>query len=133
MIDYEMIAAREAIGQTAAAIAEVQASHMAIYLTILFAYISLAFLVGKKLTRFQLAIVTLMFVAAAGRQVALIAVSGALIRLKIDHIGEVYERTPASSIIAGSGISIWWPISLWSTGIIASLLFMWSFRRLTTE
>jgi hypothetical protein len=57
-----------------------------------------------------------MFVVAAGRQAALIAGMGALIRVKVDHTSEVYGDAQASSIIAGPGISIWWPIGIWSIG-----------------
>lgn len=128
MIDYEMIAAREAMAQTALAAMDVQASYMAIYLTMIFAYISLAYLAGKDLTRFQLAIVTFIFVAAAGRQVGLIASAGMAIRIKSAQIIEIYEQSPVDSIAGVSGLSIWWPIAIWSAGIIASLIFMWGVR-----
>ena len=129
MIDYEMIAAREAIGQTAASILEVQASYVAIYLTIIFAYLSVAYVAGKELTRFQLTVVTFVFTAVAGRQVFLIAFMGQLARMKGAQIREVYEHAPA----IGVENSIFWPIAIWSTGIIASLLFMWSIRHAKAE
>jgi hypothetical protein len=62
----------------------VQANRISIYLTILFAYLTAAYLAGKNLTRFQL-------------------------------------------------VRVQWPIVLWSTGIVASLVFMWSARRAKTE
>lgn len=133
MIDYEMIAAREAIAQTLAAALDVQASYMAIYLTMLFAYISLAYLVGKELSRFQSTIVTIIFIAGAGRQVALITAAGMATRLKAAQLREIYEDSPAQEIVAGTGISIWWPIVLWSAGIILALFFMWSVRHPKTE
>jgi hypothetical protein len=133
MLDYEMIAAREAIGQTAAAVGDVQASHVAIYLTVLFAYVSVAYLAGQKLTRFQLAIVTFLFVTVAGREVVVIAAMGRLIRVKTLQLVEVYGNAPAQGILLGAGDSILWPVAMWSTGIAASLLFMWSVRHPKTE
>jgi hypothetical protein len=129
MIDYEMIAAREAIAQSATAVADVQSGYVAIYLTVLFAYISVAYLAGSKLTRFQLIVVTLMFIAAAGRQVALISAAGIALRAKIAQLAEAYEPSVAPDLVLATGASIWWPVAIWSTGILGSLLFMWSVRR----
>jgi hypothetical protein len=132
MIDYEMIAAREAIVQSAAAVAEVQSGYVSVYLTMLFAYISVAYFAGSKLTRFQLIVVTLIFVAAAGRQVALISAAGKGLRVKVAHVAEVYESAVAPDLVVATGASIWWPVVVWSTGIFGSLLFMWSVRRRNT-
>ncbi len=49
MTDYEVIAASEAIEQTLNGIVDNRASHIAIYLTILFAYISAAYVAGRPL------------------------------------------------------------------------------------
>ncbi len=133
MIDYEMIAAREAILQTAAAVAELQSSYVAIYLTILFAYTTVAYFAGNKLTRFQLIVVTLMFIATAGRQVALISAAGMGLRIKVAHVVGVYESAGAPDLVLATGASIWWPVAIWSTGILGSLLFMWSVRHPKTE
>jgi hypothetical protein len=103
MLDYEMIAAHEVIGQNINALADFQASHISIYLMIIFAYLAVAYFAGKKLTRFQLAIVTFLFMAASAREVDV------------------------------PGDSIWLPNTLWSTGSVASLVFMWSMRRSKTE
>ncbi len=124
MIDYEMIAAREAIAQTGVSLLDVQASYVAIYLTMIFAYLSVAYFAGKELTRFQLAVVTFLFTAAAGRQVFLITTVGEMAREKTKQLREVYEYAPEF----GAENSILWPIAIWSSGIIASLLFMWSVR-----
>jgi hypothetical protein len=102
LFDYEMIAAREAISQTGAAVLEVQASHTAIYLTILFAYTSVAYVAGKELTRLQLATVTFVFIAAAGREVYFIALFGLAVRLKSAQLAEVYERSPAPALFSGA-------------------------------
>ena len=131
MIDYEMIAAREAIIQSGAAVAEVQSGYVSVYLTMLFAYISVAYFAGGKLTRFQLTVVTFIFVAAAGRQVALITAAGKALRVKVAHVAEVYEAAVAPDLIVATGVSIWWPAIIWSTGLVGALLFMWSIRRKT--
>ena len=133
MIDYEIIAAREAISQSATAVLDVQASHIAIYLTILFAYMSVAYVAGKELTRFQLATVTFVFIAAAGREIHLIALFGLAARLKAAQLAEVYEDSPASALWFGADNSIFWPIAIWSMGILASLIFMWSIRNSKAE
>ena len=57
-MDYDFIAARESIAQTGIAMGDLQASHIAIYLTMIFAYIAVAYIAGKQLTRFQLGLTT---------------------------------------------------------------------------
>ena len=134
MIDYEMIAAREAISQTSAALSDVQANHISIYLTRLFAYLTVAYLAGKKLTRLQLVIVTFIFIAASAREVSIIASCGVLIRAKMEHFAEVYSGAVAApAVVAIAGGSLWLTIILWATGIVAALVFMWSVRRSKTE
>ena len=125
MIDYEFIAAREAIAQTAAAIADVQASHIAIYLTIIFAYISVAYIAGKKLSRIQLALTTFVFVAASVRQIFGIVTLSQVLLVKSSQLAEI---SGSSTVEMGLQHSPWWPAAIWSTGLLAALLFMWSVR-----
>ncbi|TDG14189.1 hypothetical protein E2F43_12000 [Seongchinamella unica] len=130
MIDYDLISAREAIAQTAVAMAEVQASHIAIYLTIIFAYISVAYIAGSKLSRLQLVLTTFLFVAASIRQIVGIVTLSQVILLKHSQLVEL-----AGGAAVGMGVqhSPWWPAAIWSTGLFAALLFMWSVRHPASE
>ena len=129
MVDHEMIASREAITQTALAMGDVQASHIAIYLTMIFAYISVAYIAGTKLTRLQLALTSFVFVAASAREVISIAALTAAASGKLAALSEIGVDTQA----AARSFSMWYPILIWSTGIFASLVFMWSSRHPKTE
>jgi hypothetical protein len=125
MIDYEFIAAREAMAQTVAAIADVQAGHIAIYLTIIFAYISVAYIAGTKLSRIQLALTTFVFIAASVRQIFGIVTLSQVLLVKSSQLAAI-----SGSSVAEMGVqhSPWWPAAIWSTGLLAALLFMWSAR-----
>lgn len=125
MHDYDLIGAREAIAQTAAAIADVQASHIAIYLTIIFAYISVAYVAGRELSRMQLVLTTFVFIAASIREIFGIVTLSQVILVKSSQL---VELTGSSSTEMGLQHSPWWPAAIWSTGAFAALLFMWSVR-----
>ena len=130
MTDFEQIAARETIAQTAVAMADVQASHIAIYLTIIFAYISVAYIAGSKLSRLQLTLTTFLFVAASIREIFAIAT---LAHVIITKNSQLVELTGRSTTEIGLQHSPWWPAAIWSTGVLAALLFMWSVRHSKTD
>ena len=54
MTEAEVILTREAITQSVVAIGDLQANHIAIYLTLVFAYISFAYVAGKNLSKLLL-------------------------------------------------------------------------------
>ena len=128
-MDYDQIQAREAVTQSAIAMGDVQASHIAIYLTMIFAYISVAYIAGNKLTRLQLYATTFVFVAASAREVVNIAALASAAQLKTSQLADLDH----SVITPLGGFSIWYPILIWSTGLFASIIFMWSVRHPKTE
>ena len=125
-MDYARIEAEEALVQSAVALAEFQATHIAIYLTMLFAYIVVAYAAGVKLTRFQIILTNILFVTVCLYEVLVIAAIGlgasqALAKIS-QFTGDEYTQAPGTETV--------WPHAImWSTGIIAALLFMWSVRR----
>ncbi|MGI9317192.1 MAG: hypothetical protein ACR2QW_07690, partial [bacterium] len=122
--------AQEALIQSSVAIGEFQATHIAIYLTLLFAYIAAAFVAGSRLTRFQAWLTTCIFTAVAAYEVMIIAAvglaSGNATRKVGEFIGEAVTQAPGADTI--------WPHAiLWSCGLFAALSFMWSVRRSKAE
>jgi hypothetical protein len=65
MTEYELITAREMLAQSNFALADVQASHIAIYLSMIFAYTTVAYVAGKQLSKVQVFIVTLGYMTAS--------------------------------------------------------------------
>jgi hypothetical protein len=88
MLDYARIEARETVIQSSIALGEFQATDVTIYLTLLFAYIAVAYIAGIKLTRIQLAITNFLFILVAAYEVVLIAVIGQSNRIKVAQIAE---------------------------------------------
>jgi len=128
MTEYELITARETILQSLTGISEVQASHIAIYLTLIFAYISVAYIAGSKLTRLQMILATAVFLLASTREVIAIALLGVAISEKYGQL----EKFNASGDVVIESITL--PsLFIWSSGIFISLIFMWSARHTKTE
>ena len=125
MVDYERIQAQEALIQSAVAIGEFQATHIAIYLTLLFAYIAAAFVAGSRLTRFQTWLTTCIFVAVASYEVVIMAAIGLswgkATQKVTEFIGAPITQAPGAD-------TIWPHVILWSSGLFAALVFMWSVR-----
>ena len=68
------------------AIGEFQATHVAIYLTLLFAYIGAAYVAGAQLNRLQLIIANTLFIGVSAYQIAIIA-SASLGTLAVGYAG----------------------------------------------
>ncbi len=124
MTEYEIESLRQATLQSVMAIADVQSTHISIYLTIVFAYIVVAYVAGEKLTRFQLSIVSFVFVAACMWELMMIITLGA----GATAIGfEILQDADTQPPLSGSA-RIWFSILLWSSGMFSALIFMWNVR-----
>lgn len=125
MTEYEIESLRQANLQSVMALADVQATHVSIYLTIVFAYIVVAYIAGAKMTRFQLGLATFLFVAACLWELMMITSLGT----GASTIGrEIIEGAEVPQVLSESGRQ-WFSWLLWSSGMIAALIFMWDVRR----
>lgn len=101
------------------------ATHLGIYLSILFGYCAAAYIAGSKLSRFQVVLLSIIFIAAAEIQVNAMAnwVSGA--QKILIATSEINPKVTAGDVnIWGRSIGI----IIWQLGIIGCLSFMWSVR-----
>ena len=101
------------------------ATHLGIYLSLLFGYCAAAFVAGSKLSIFQVVLASIMFVAAAEMQVNAMVnwVSGAQeILITTSQINP--DVTPGGVNIWGRAIGV----IIWQIGIFGCLSFMWSVR-----
>lgn len=123
----------EIIIQYGILIAELMAnysSHLAIYLTLLFAYCVAMFAAGAKLDRLQVVIATVLFVTASEFQILTMgtwvdAAQEALLRLSQINPEYAVPNAAARSQIFGQ--------ILWNLGIAACLLFVWRVRKQQSE
>ena len=129
MTDYQHIEAREAILQSVIALGDLQASHVAIYLTLLFAYIIVAYIAGSQLTRLQAVLVTSLFIAASSWEVFSIATQSIATGFKVAQLAEIGGQVGK----APSQPSFWVLALLWAVGCVTALAFMWSIRHPKTE
>lgn len=123
MTEYEQESLRQETLQSVMALADVQATHVSIYLTIVFAYIVVAYIAGSKLTKFQLAIATFIFVGACLWELMMITSLGqgaAIIGRTIMQSSEVP--------LFDESVRMWFSRLLWSSGMFAALIFMWNVR-----
>lgn len=128
MPEYELLAAREILVQSYLALADVQASLIAIYLSMIFAYTTVAYVVGKQLSKLQVFLATFIYFIASIYMAANIVVSAAGI---IEYQKRLVELVPdgGGALSVEAVASMFWIESvLWPTLMIAPLVFMWQVR-----
>jgi uncharacterized protein (DUF486 family) len=131
MTEYEMADRVQTLASNIIALHAVQASHIAIYLSVVFGFIGAAYLAGAKLTRLQAGITYVVFALFSVFEISRIVFYGlganALIKQGMEWgVGDDGQYIdPTIRIIMGTG--------LWSVGAIGALLFMWSVRHPKTE
>ena len=132
MTEYEISDRLTSLAANIIELNAVQASHIAIYLSVVFGFIAAAYVAGAKLTKFQAGITYVIFTLFSIFEIARIVAFGlgsnALVKQGIEwgsNIDGQYFADPTIRIVAGTG--------LWSVGVIGALLFMWSIRHPKTE
>lgn len=113
--------------QSNIALADLQASYIAIYLTMVFAYTTVAYVAGEKLSKTQVFIATFVYLLASVYVVAIIvSMTNALIvyQERIQELG-----VAAVSRVEETTLSLWIDVVVWPSLMAASLVFMWNVRR----
>lgn len=124
MTEFELESLRLSTIQTVMSMADVQSTHISIYLTIVFAYIVVAYVAGSQLSRFQLSLVTFVFVAACFWELMMITTLGQAATSVGAGVALSADTLPPLSDAARK----WFSRLLWSSGMIAALIFMWNVR-----
>jgi len=127
MTEYELLTAREMLAQSNFALADVQASYIAIYLSMVFAYTTIAYIAGKQLSRVQVFIATFVYMTASTYVVATI------VFMSWGSIG-YQRRTEAlfdneEGLVEAISVMLWTDVIVWPLLMISSLVFMWHVRR----
>lgn len=131
MTEYELHEISSSYMEVLAAFFGNYAAHLSIYLTLVFGYCVVAFTAGPRLTRFQVALVSVMFFCAAELQ-ALVMTTW--VNRAYDVMVVITSLNPditISNFLKTVGQLV--GVALWQLGIIASLSFMWSVRNPRTE
>jgi len=102
------------------------ASQFNIYLTVLSAYLLIAYFAGNKLTKVQTGILTMLFIWACGAQIL-------GMNLTLQHVLQLFERkaeiVPLSSYeMTYAGHTHLWMAAM-GVALLAGLFFMWNTRR----
>jgi hypothetical protein len=126
MTEYELHEISSSYMEVVAAFFGNYAAHLSIYLTLVFGYCVVAFTAGARLTRFQVALVSVMFFCAAELQALVMTnwVNRAYEVMVI--ITSLNPDISISNVLKTGGQLV--GVVLWQLGIIASLSFMWSVR-----
>jgi hypothetical protein len=126
MTEVEMLELTGSALEVTAAFMSNYATHVGIYLSLVFGYCVAAYAAGDKLTRFQVIVASIMFFAAAELQAS-------LMYMWIKNSQEVLiffaEINPALKGRGEFGARQILGVSIIQFGILASLAFMWSVRR----
>ena len=105
-------------------------THLGLYLTILFGYCAAAYVAGSKLSKFQVGIISIMFVAAAEIQVI------SMIKWANATQSMIVVASEMNPAVPEHAIPYWMrPLGMivWELGILGCLSFMWSIRRQQQE
>jgi hypothetical protein len=99
-----------------------------IYLTITFAYLTIAYLAGKDLSRFQTFSLSTLYIAGA-----FISLASCINQIK--YFIAVLEQSDALQAATPIPAEFWiyYGVPFLSIGVIVSLYFMWDVRRPKTE
>jgi hypothetical protein len=116
----ELVEASEAMAMWVANVIE----SFSVYLTVTFAYLTVAYLAGKKLSGFQVLVISVLYTSAAG--ISLLSCINQLI-FYTAIANEIDSAIAAVPLISGE---TWiYAISpLLIVGVLVSLLFMWNVR-----
>jgi len=131
MTEFEQQELSSALADQIIALAQLQASHIAIYLTVIFAYIVAAFAAGRRLTRFQVSVASVLFVGAGLIEIYQIVSTGAgislLMQTNASHYGgpSSFGLEPSYRMVVTTVV--------WSMGVVGGIAFMWSVRHSNIE
>lgn len=100
-----------------------------VYLTVTFAYLTVAFLAGKKLSGFQVFVISVLYASAAG--ISLLSCINQL--LFYTAIANEVDFGIAVSPLSSGMFWIYYISPLFIVGIVVSLWFMWNVRHPRTK
>jgi hypothetical protein len=119
MTEYELL-------DLMASASDQMADMFSLYLTILSAYLLVAYFVGEKLGRFQVIAVSGLFLFASSGQALGIRMNGIQIAEILKQKAEISPLTPyETGYVANTNV---WVVAM-IVGILIAILFMWQVRR----
>jgi hypothetical protein len=129
--EFEKETLSDALTSQTIDLGQLQASHIAIYLTIVFAFIIAAFAAGKRLTAVQVRVATVLFVIAGLVEVYQIVITG----VGIHYLTQLNASQYGAQADFGMplGLRVILNTLLWSSGVIGALIFMWNVRKSDDE
>lgn len=126
MTEYELLSAREMLAQSNLALADVQASYIAIYLSMVFAYTTVAYVAGRELSKLQSFIATFVYILSSVYVVGTISLMSTG---QVAYQRRAEELSKSTADFADELSTILWAEALvLSLLMIASLIFMWNVR-----
>jgi hypothetical protein len=106
------------------------ATHVSIYLSLVFGYCVVAYTAGRNFTTFQVIVASLMFFVAAEMQAVMMTF---WVQSSLDVYHELAKVNPEVGGPGNIAVRHIFGIALWQAGILACLAFMWSVRHPKTE
>jgi hypothetical protein len=123
-----------ALSENVIALQSAQASYIAIYLSAVFAFILAAYTAGDKMTRLQVSICNSLFTLFSFVIISrIIALGAGMNELLIDLTAIQGESEMARYNLMAKSVRLIVATSVWSSGTICALVFMWSVRHPKTE
>jgi hypothetical protein len=119
MTEYEIL-------DLMASMEEHMATQFSLYLTVISAYMVVAYLAGSKLTTIQAWIASVLMIFAAGGQTwALYATTGRV----LEYLDQKAALSPLTTYEQNFSANAYTWVFILSCGVVAALYFMWSVRK----
>ena len=133
MTDYEIRDLAATAASNIIELTSMQGDYIAIYLSVVFAFIVASYVAGRYFNKVQTTIATLLFCIVCGWLVHRITMLGVGINFLVDlnsreNLSLLIEDGQGGRDFAASGVRVLVTSSIWSLGMVGALIFLWDVR-----
>ena len=131
MTEYELRDLAQAMTSNIIGLSDQQASYIAIYVSIVFAFIAASFVAGNKLNKVQTTVATLLFCVTCVWLVHRITMIGLGINFMQSLLQDEalsHLNTSQTPDYAASLLRVVLTGGIWSLGMLGALIFLWDIR-----
>jgi hypothetical protein len=133
MTDYEIRDLAATATSNIIELTGMQGDYIAIYLSVVFAFIVASFVAGRDFNKVQTTVATLLFCIVCGWLVNRITMLGLGINFLVDlnsreNLSLLIEEGQGGRDFAASGVRVLVTSSIWSLGMVGALIFLWDVR-----
>ncbi len=133
MTEYELRDLTNSITSNIISMSAQQADYIAIYVSIVFAFIAASYVVGREFNKVQTTVATALFCVVCLWLVYRITTIGIGISFMIEvnnreYISSLVEDGKQFRDVIEGDVRVWLTGAVWSLGVVGALVFLWDIR-----